>query len=99
MKGVIDMVKYYVTLDIFGERECLQALKEFCNEHNVMLEINERFDRDSYKEYKESAKSELGFEDPFRAYMTFRNNPHDCERIIKKLEERDDINICIKIDC
>lgn len=91
------MVKYYITLDVYGERACLPKLEEFCKERNLAFEYNDRFDRDSYKEYKEEAQKELGFDDVFRAYITFRS-PEDCQYALAELDVRNDINICVKID-
>lgn len=91
------MVKYYVTLEIYGERACLQKLEEFCKERDLVFEISERFDGDSYKECREEAKNELGFEDIFKGYITFKNT-RNCKQIIAEIDQREDINICIKID-
>lgn len=91
------MVRYYVTFEIYGERSCLQNLEEFCKERRVQFEYCERFDRDSYKDYKESTKKELGFTDIFKAWLMFKNIPN-YESILRELNEREDIDIWIKID-
>lgn len=91
------MVRYYVTFEIYGERSCLQNLEEFCKERGVRFEYCERFDRDSYKDYKESAKKELGLTDVFKAYLSFKDIPN-YESILRELNEREDIDIWIKID-
>jgi hypothetical protein len=91
------MIRYYVTFEVYGERSCLQKLEEFCKERGLLFEYCERFDDDSYKEYKEEAKMELGFTDIFKAWITFKNTPN-YERILSEMNERKDIDICIKID-
>lgn len=91
------MVKYYITFEVYGERSCLQNLEDFCKERGLRFEYCERFDSDSYKEYRESAKEELGFTDIFKAWLSFKNVPN-YKQILTEMNERDDINIWIKID-
>ena len=91
------MIRYYLTFEIYGERSCLQNLEEFCRERGIVFEYNERFDRDSYKEYRESASEEFGFTDIFKAWISFKNNPN-YKQILSEMNKRDDINIWIKID-
>ena len=93
------MVRYYVTFEVYGERQCLRNLEMFCKERELIFEYDDRFDKDSYEEYRNSCKTELGFEDAFRAWITFKNiSKCEQEQILSQMNERDDINICIKID-
>ena len=96
-EGGIKMVRYYVTFEIYGERSCLSRLEEFCKERGLKFEYCERFVTDSYKEYKESCKKELGFTDVFKAWLSFKNVPN-YEQILTEMDEREDIDIWIKID-
>lgn len=91
------MVRYYVTFEIYGERSCLEKLEEFCKERGLVFEYCKRFDTDSYKEFRETSKKELGFTDIFKAWLSFKNIPN-YEQILYELNERDDIDIWIKID-
>ena len=97
LKGGFKMVRYFITFEIYGERSCLQKLEEFCEERELQFEYCEWFDTDSYKDYKESAKKELGFTDIFKAWLSFKNIPN-YEQILSEMNEREDIDIWIKID-
>lgn len=91
------MVKYLVNYEIYGERSCLQNLKDFCKERGVTFDYSEMFDSDSYDEYRELHKKEFGITDVFRAYITFKNIPN-YKQILSEMDERDDIDIWIKIE-
>lgn len=91
------MVRYYVIFEIYGEKSGLQNLDEFCKERGISLEYCERFDNDSFKDYRESVRKELGFADPFKAWLSFKNISK-YEQILAEMNEREDIDIWIKID-
>ena len=91
------MVRYYVTFEVYGERDCLQNLEVFCKERGIIFEYNETFDNDSHADYRESVKKEFGFTDVFKAWISFKNISN-YEQILAEMNERDDINILIKID-
>ena len=96
------MIRYYATFEVYGERSCQQNLEEFCKERGLIFEYCERFDKDSYEEYRESVKREFGFEDVFKAYISFKNislkSIQNYEQILAEMDKRTDINIWIKID-
>lgn len=91
------MVRYYVCYEIYGDRRCLEKLEEFCNERGLIFEYRERYDTDSYADYRETANNEFGYEDSFTAWLTFKNIPNR-EQILSELNDREDIDIWIKID-
>lgn len=91
------MVKCYVTFEIYGERSCMQNLKEFCKERGILFEYCDRFDGDSYDQFRESVKKELGVADVFKAWLSFKNIPN-YKQILIEMNERDDIDIWIKVD-
>lgn len=51
------MVKYYVTLEVYGEKNCLHKLEAFCKERGITFEISDLFDSDSYAEYRKKVKT------------------------------------------
>lgn len=91
------MVRYYITFEVYGERSCLQKLKEFCKERGLVFEYSEQFDKDSYNEFRESCKKEFGFTDVFKAWLSFKNIPN-YKQILSEMNEREDIDIWISID-
>lgn len=91
------MIRYYATLEVFGEKKSISRLKDYCKEHGIDFEVSEKFNTDLYAEFREEAKSELGFDDIFRGYMTVKNI-RNIEGVLHQLDMMDDMELCIKLD-
>lgn len=91
------MVRYYTTIEVYGERSDLPKIEAFCKEHDLVFEHNERFDTPTYADYKKSAETELGFNDAFKCWIsTTKATSYD--QIFTILNKLDGIDIYVKID-